>query len=574
VLSGYNVIILYSGEFYRPSASATLPYTTTATLPDVDSNLASIGDANLRQDLASDASGSGAALVSMEGGPSVEVAVLDRVIRVTSIAAMEAYSAPVGYVFSLNAGGRSGVFDVVAGDFSTELAADTLNGICVGLADNPTATTKVAKRRYSGRVSVLWFGATGDGTSNDSSSVSVAVAVAAPGVLYFPAGTYVVENLPYFSSLKYEGDGWSTTELKLPDDATDAMFLYSGSGVFDQGSMLDLTLTGAGKTGPDGIDVSGSTKWEHATFIGCFFNNFKRAISGSQLDRRPYFYGCRFWDNAVGYDVNGTHPQFTSCDFRDNDSGIDGGLFDLEVEGCTFVRNIYGVGSDAAGSFCTQGNFTGCAFFANEKAGAKVSQRNHFSGCRIYSSVTGTLLSDNEAGIIAEGRLSVTGGGIISDSGASEDFTDAAIVITQMGEVTITGCEILTSNVLRATDSGQYNRILMTGNSGIVRGYFCKIAGTISAGSAYCNISNNTLESTGTNLTASEGIVEIKNVVSSAGNIVKGNTIATLDDAFDGYAIKIDASGSIIADNIIRRTSGIDVLTSDVNTVQRDNIIS
>ena len=85
VLSGYNVIILYSGEFYRPSASATLPYTTTSTLPDADGNLVSIGDANLRQDLSNNASGSGAALVSMESGPSVEVAVLDRVIRVTSI---------------------------------------------------------------------------------------------------------------------------------------------------------------------------------------------------------------------------------------------------------------------------------------------------------------------------------------------------------------------------------------------------------------------------------------------------------------------------------------------------------
>jgi hypothetical protein len=39
-----------------------------------------------RQDLANDASGSGASLVSMEGGPTVEVAVLDRVIRVTSTA--------------------------------------------------------------------------------------------------------------------------------------------------------------------------------------------------------------------------------------------------------------------------------------------------------------------------------------------------------------------------------------------------------------------------------------------------------------------------------------------------------
>jgi hypothetical protein len=54
------------------------------------------------------------------------------------------------------------VFDVVAGDFSAELAADTLNGIYVGLADNATATTKVAQRRISDSVNPMWFGAKGD----------------------------------------------------------------------------------------------------------------------------------------------------------------------------------------------------------------------------------------------------------------------------------------------------------------------------------------------------------------------------------------------------------------------------
>jgi hypothetical protein len=112
----------------------------------------------------------------MEGGPTVEDAVLDRVIRVTSIAAMEAYSAPVGYVFSLNAGGRSGVFDVVAGDFSTKLAADTLNGIYVGLADNPTATNKVAKRRVSNAtVNSLMFGIPNNSQVDVSADFSTAL---------------------------------------------------------------------------------------------------------------------------------------------------------------------------------------------------------------------------------------------------------------------------------------------------------------------------------------------------------------------------------------------------------------
>jgi hypothetical protein len=99
----------------------------------------------------------------------------DRVIRVTSIAAMEACSAPVGYVFSLNAGGRSGTFDVVAGDFSTELAADTLNGIYVGLADNSTGSTKVAKRRFNSTAHATWFGAVGDGVTDDTISIAASL---------------------------------------------------------------------------------------------------------------------------------------------------------------------------------------------------------------------------------------------------------------------------------------------------------------------------------------------------------------------------------------------------------------
>jgi hypothetical protein len=141
----------------------------------------------LRQDLSGDpADGLGAALVN------------GVVIRVTSIAAMEAYSAPVGYVFSLNAGGRSGVFDVVAGDFSTELAADTLNGIYVGQADDPTATTKVLKRRYGAAGYLSWFGVFGDGVTVDSGIINSALSVSSSNGINFLYGdkgkSYLLED--------------------------------------------------------------------------------------------------------------------------------------------------------------------------------------------------------------------------------------------------------------------------------------------------------------------------------------------------------------------------------------------
>ena len=100
---------------------------------------------------------------------------LDRVIRVTSIAEMEAYEVPAGYVFSLNSAGRSGVFDVVAGDFSSKLTDDTENGVYVGLADNVTGSTKVAKRRIATYISPEWFGAVGNGTTNDAVALQACI---------------------------------------------------------------------------------------------------------------------------------------------------------------------------------------------------------------------------------------------------------------------------------------------------------------------------------------------------------------------------------------------------------------
>ena len=101
-----------------------------------------------RADLAGDpADGLGAALVN------------GAVIRVTSIADMEAYSAPDGYVFSLNAGGRSGVFDVISG---ASPVTDPLKGILIEMQNG-----NHARRRFYGPAFINWFGAiSGDGSDH------------------------------------------------------------------------------------------------------------------------------------------------------------------------------------------------------------------------------------------------------------------------------------------------------------------------------------------------------------------------------------------------------------------------
>ena len=76
VVTGHNQVIRDGGIGYRPSIATDLPYTTTGAGMPEGGAFVSVGDAVLRQELAGDESGSGAALVSMEGGPSVEVAIV------------------------------------------------------------------------------------------------------------------------------------------------------------------------------------------------------------------------------------------------------------------------------------------------------------------------------------------------------------------------------------------------------------------------------------------------------------------------------------------------------------------
>lgn len=95
-LTTFSTIIEYNGEFYRPSASATLPYTTTATTPDVDSNLVAVGDAVLRQDLANNAAAFGSDLVAFQGTTqTVTQGILDRTQYVADITSMIALPSPL-----------------------------------------------------------------------------------------------------------------------------------------------------------------------------------------------------------------------------------------------------------------------------------------------------------------------------------------------------------------------------------------------------------------------------------------------------------------------------------------------
>ncbi|KYC26091.1 SGNH/GDSL hydrolase family protein [Pseudomonas sp. ABFPK] len=67
VVSEYNQIFQKDGQFYRASPSTALPYTTTGTWASESSKFIPVGDAALRQELASGNTGSGAEMVEFAG---------------------------------------------------------------------------------------------------------------------------------------------------------------------------------------------------------------------------------------------------------------------------------------------------------------------------------------------------------------------------------------------------------------------------------------------------------------------------------------------------------------------------
>jgi hypothetical protein len=256
---------------------------------------------------------------------------------------MEAYSAPVGYVFSLNAGGRSGVFDVVAGDFSAKLAADTLNGIYVGLSDDLTATTKVAKRRTE-IARPEWFGAIADGVANDTVEIQAAIDIS--DYVYL-TGTYRAANILIKSGLFLIGDG--STSIKLLDNAMLAS--YNGSTVDADGNYAGNILCSV-------LNEDG----------GVFYDAGVRALDPNNS---TYIYED-VYISGITFDGNKANNQIGESGQNSSAMGAGVSLFlvkNVTVDNCKLINNrlegvFIGYTLTGGSDYCTVKN---CWFEGNQR---------------------------------------------------------------------------------------------------------------------------------------------------------------------------------------------------------------
>ncbi|WP_210202653.1 right-handed parallel beta-helix repeat-containing protein [Sinorhizobium sp. BJ1] len=154
--------------------------------------------------------------------------------NVATRAALKALNTAVTTLAFLGEGGRNGIFKWTSGDFSTQIAADTQEGIYIK-ADAIASTAGAWVRQYDGLVNVKWYGAVGDGVTNDTAAFIAAGLLTGQEVIvpYASAGYFVQGTIPI--NCRLAGEGKPTIKLTtaggVDANGDKGLWLKSGSSI-------------------------------------------------------------------------------------------------------------------------------------------------------------------------------------------------------------------------------------------------------------------------------------------------------------------------------------------------------
>lgn len=183
---------------------------------------------------------------------------------VNTIAALKALSTSTYKIAVLNLGGQSGTFVFLSGDYATRVAADTLGGVYLK-ADDTASSSGAWVRVYADMVRPEWYGAVGDGATDDTAAVQAAVS---SGENVFWAGLYKLTDtvtVPLVGNRVFRGRGKTVRAfvanmnkpyLKVDASASSVYWLHFAD------FCMDSLNTGT-RTSESGINLSGSvaTNW-------------------------------------------------------------------------------------------------------------------------------------------------------------------------------------------------------------------------------------------------------------------------------------------------------------------------
>lgn len=264
------------------------------------------------------------------------------VIEVATRTALKALDTTKDTSAILTEPGREGLFLWHSGDYSTQITADTLEGIYVK-ATAIASTAGAWVRVFDGPMDVRWFGAKNDNSADAKPAVQAAVDLAEVigaattegpvGSIYMPAGEYLFDSSVAFTvSANFKNDGYVNYT-----PTTGAAFIV-GDALNNQNTFYALDFgciraTNGNGSIPTSINGSGSSAVE------------VRRVQFSRIRVRQAIAFTKY-----GIWLNSSNDQFTGQHIQDNDFTIDeaaycgAGVFAESVsaaDGACQVNRIY-----------------------------------------------------------------------------------------------------------------------------------------------------------------------------------------------------------------------------------------
>lgn len=281
---------------------------------------------------------------------------------------------------------------------------------------------------------------------------------AAGGRISIPAGVFFVQNVPLIDGIYYEGAGETATQLKLPDGATQSMFVAASNLLIGWGfrniyfsGIYNSIIFGAGNGGGqyltrstlNCIDCTAITNVVCGNLENCWFEYFNTAYhgpqaSGTNFDLYLSVINCRFQYNNIGAYFS-EHLQilgsFFSMNGTTNGSALTGGgaitgrFNDCIVRTSYFVSN-YRDAYPAAGQQITNTQFIGTLFCNQTASGLTITESCVVAGCAFWANSAVT----SYAIICLFGNHTITGNKF-NETGASYvggciQFNDSGNAIT------------------------------------------------------------------------------------------------------------------------------------------------
>jgi hypothetical protein len=170
--------------------------------------------------------------------------------------------------------GREGMFVWRSGDYSSQITADTQEGIYVK-ATAIASSSGAWVRSFFGPVDPRWYGATGDGSTDDTTAVQAAIDSGADAVRIPADCTFIIgaAGLTGVSNQQIVGDNRYSSILKLGSTPTADFIAYSSKLKF---ALRNLTVDWNNKT-PAGNNASiFATSCDNFEIKGCEIINVSK----------------------------------------------------------------------------------------------------------------------------------------------------------------------------------------------------------------------------------------------------------------------------------------------------------